>query len=43
MRSVEPWVADPLDRFLVESSARLALLMTASGQVVARKTGASRS
>jgi predicted regulator of Ras-like GTPase activity (Roadblock/LC7/MglB family) len=36
MRSVEPWVTDPLDRFLVESSARVALLMTSSGQVVAQ-------
>ncbi len=36
MRSIEPWVIAPLDRFLVESSARVALLMTASGQVVAQ-------
>ena len=36
MRSIEPWVSDPLDRFLVESCARVALLMTASGQVVAQ-------
>jgi hypothetical protein len=36
MRSIEPWVTDPLDRFLVESSARVALLMTSSGQVVAQ-------
>ena len=36
MRSIEPWVNAPLDRFLVESSARVALLMTASGQVVAQ-------
>ena len=36
MRSIEPWVIDPLDRFLVESSARIALLMTSSGQVVAQ-------
>ncbi|MGH7629825.1 MAG: roadblock/LC7 domain-containing protein [Gemmatimonadales bacterium] len=36
MRSVEPWVADPLDRFLVECSARVALLMTSAGQVVAQ-------
>jgi hypothetical protein len=36
MRSVEPWVIGPLERFLTESSARLTLLMTASGQVVAQ-------
>ncbi|HET9294771.1 MAG TPA: roadblock/LC7 domain-containing protein [Gemmatimonadales bacterium] len=36
MRVIEPWVAEPLHRFLSESSARLALLMTASGQVVAQ-------
>jgi hypothetical protein len=36
MRSVEPWVTAPLERFLTESSARLTLLMTASGQVVAQ-------
>jgi hypothetical protein len=34
MRVIEPWVADPLQRFLSESSARLVLLTTASGQVV---------
>jgi hypothetical protein len=36
MRSVEPWVTAPLERFLAESSARLTLLMTSSGQVVAQ-------
>ena len=36
MRSVEPWVTGPLERFLTESSARLTLLMTSSGQVVAQ-------
>lgn len=36
MRSVEPWVTGPLERFLAESSARLTLLMTSSGQVVAQ-------
>lgn len=36
MRSVEPWVAAPLETFLAESSARLTLLMTASGQVIAQ-------
>ena len=36
MRTVEPWVAEPLERFLGESSARLTLLMTSAGQVVAQ-------
>jgi hypothetical protein len=36
MRAVEPWVKAPLERFLAESSARLTLLMTSSGQVVAQ-------
>ena len=36
MRAVEPWVKAPLERFLGESSARLTLLMTSSGQVVAQ-------
>ena len=36
MRSVEPWVVDPLTEFLAESSARLALIMTGSGQVIAQ-------
>lgn len=36
MKVVEPWVAAPLDAFLQESSARLTLLMTAEGQVVAQ-------
>ena len=36
MRAVEPWVMEPLERFLGESSARLTLLMTSSGQVVAQ-------
>jgi hypothetical protein len=36
MRAVEPWVQAPLERFLAESSARLTLLMTSSGQVVAQ-------
>lgn len=36
MRVLEPWVADPLSEFLRESSARLALVMTASGQVIAQ-------
>jgi predicted regulator of Ras-like GTPase activity (Roadblock/LC7/MglB family) len=36
VRSVEPWVTAPLERFLAESSARLALLTTTSGQVIAQ-------
>ena len=36
MRVIEPWVAEPLQRFLAESSARLVLLTTSSGQVVAQ-------
>jgi len=36
MRVIEPWVAAPLEKFLAESSARLVLLTTSSGQVVAQ-------
>ena len=36
MRSIEPWVAGPLHDFVAESSARLTLLMTGSGQVIAQ-------
>jgi hypothetical protein len=36
MRAIEPWVDPPLTEFLRESSARLVLLMTSSGQVVAQ-------
>jgi hypothetical protein len=36
MRVVEPWVAGPLQQFLDESDARLTLLMTSSGQVIAQ-------
>jgi hypothetical protein len=36
MRAIEPWVLGPLRSFLAESSARIALLMTSSGQVVAQ-------
>lgn len=36
MRVLEPWVAEPLAEFLRESSARLALVMTSSGQVIAQ-------
>ena len=42
MRALEPWVAAPLQTFISESSARLILLMTTSGQVVAQH-GFSRS
>lgn len=42
MRALEPWVAGPLQTFVGESSARLILLMTTSGQVVAQH-GFSRS
>ena len=42
MRALEPWVVQPLQTFLTESSARLILLMTTSGQVVAQH-GFSRS
>jgi hypothetical protein len=42
MRALEPWVVEPLEVFLAESSARLTLLMTSSGQVVAQH-GFSRS
>ena len=36
MRVLEPWLAEPLTELLRESSARLALIMTSSGQVVAQ-------
>lgn len=36
MRSLEPWVEAPLSTFLAESGARITLLMTSSGQVVAQ-------
>jgi hypothetical protein len=36
MRAIEPWVVEPLESFVAESSARLALLMTTSGQVIAQ-------
>ncbi len=36
MRAIEPWVTEPLGTFLTESSARLTLLMTSSGQVIAQ-------
>jgi len=36
MRALEPWVEQPLASFLTESEARLTLLMTSAGQVVAQ-------
>lgn len=36
MRTIEPWVEAPLASFVAESQVRVALLMTASGQVVAQ-------
>ena len=36
MRALEPWVAGPLETFLSESAARIVLVMTAAGQVVAQ-------
>jgi hypothetical protein len=35
-RAVEPWTLGPLRRFVTESGARLALLTTPAGQVVAQ-------
>jgi hypothetical protein len=36
MRTIEPWVEAPLAAFLAESAARVTLLTTSSGQVVAQ-------
>jgi hypothetical protein len=36
MRAVEPWVENPLENFLLESEARLVVILTRSGQVVAQ-------
>ncbi|MEZ4377935.1 MAG: roadblock/LC7 domain-containing protein [Gemmatimonadales bacterium] len=36
MRVLEPWLAEPLRELVRESGARVALLMTASGQVLAQ-------
>lgn len=36
MRVLEPWVAEPLGEFVRESSARVVLVMTSSGQVIAQ-------
>jgi hypothetical protein len=35
-RAVEPWALEPIKRFVAESGARLALLMTPAGQVIAQ-------
>lgn len=35
-RSVEPWLLEPLERFVTEAGARLTLVMTPSGQVMAQ-------
>lgn len=35
-RAVEPWVLHPLERFIAETGARLTLVMTPSGQVLAQ-------
>jgi hypothetical protein len=35
-RAVEPWALEPLKRFVGESGARLALLTTPAGQVIAQ-------
>ena len=35
-RTVEPWVREPLMRFVDEAGARLTLVMTSAGQVVAQ-------
>jgi hypothetical protein len=36
MRAIEPWVEGPLQTFVTESSARVCLIMTTAGQVVAQ-------
>lgn len=35
-KAVEPWTLDPLRRFVAEAGARLALLTTPAGQVIAQ-------
>ena len=35
-RAVEPWTVKPLERFIKEAGARLTLLMTPAGQVLAQ-------
>jgi len=36
MKAIEPWVGVPLQTFLDDSNARLTLLMTSAGQVIAQ-------
>ena len=36
MRTIEPWVEGPLTTFVSETAARVTLLMTSAGQVVAQ-------
>jgi hypothetical protein len=36
MRVLEPWLAEPLAELVRESNARIALIMTSSGQVIAQ-------
>ncbi len=36
MRAIEPWVEGPLKTFMTESAARVCLIMTGAGQVVAQ-------
>ncbi|MFQ5703074.1 MAG: hypothetical protein ACE5HT_03540 [Gemmatimonadales bacterium] len=35
-RAVEPWLVDPVERFIDEAAARLTLVMTPAGQVLAQ-------
>jgi len=35
-RAIEPWIMQPLERFVAEADARLILIMTPSGQVLAQ-------
>jgi hypothetical protein len=35
-RAVEPWLLDPLERFVAETGTRLTLIMTPAGQVLAQ-------
>jgi hypothetical protein len=36
IRAIEPWVLEPLERFVSEAGARLTLIMTPAGQVFAQ-------
>ncbi len=36
MFAIDPWVKEPLETFVTEAGARLALLMTPAGQVIAQ-------